>query len=1342
MNVHKGFESFIYLAVFFLVVAPVFLPAQVLSLYAQESRKDQLANIANRLNQQYLQNNQLLLEKAQKNNWNLAKKVGDHLYLKLDHVDSYQLPVYLTPFNLHAAKTIGTDKVKPGGELNLSLTGKGVYIGEWDQGTPQINHDYLKANVTLGEEAETTAHATHVAGTIAGIGADARYDGMAIQAKLVAYDWNNAQGEMINEVMNGMILSNHSYGTAAGWFYNQQQEMWQWLGRPGDVEDYKFGFYSYNSQGLDYVAFSTPEHLIITGAGNDRADKGPEEGEIYLDINEQETNVLKEPDGGADGYDCLPSSSTAKNVLTVGAVNDLISGYTDPINVQMTYFSGWGPTDDGRIKPDLVANGNSIESTYYDASRPNLTNLVARLSGTSFAAPSVTGSLALLQEHYNHSLGGFMLASTLKALAIHSAHEAGTTEGPDYQFGWGLMNTAGAAGVIDEAAEGLKSEILEEQLPNGTTFEKLITTPGNASLTITICWTDPPAKPLISNLLDNPTRRLINDLDLRLISLKDNQTYFPFSMDPSNPAASATRADNNLDNVEKIFISNLPAGEYLVRISHKGSLQDLNQIFSLIISGMGDVPVIISESDSLELVKIYHHANGPGWNQSWDLNQPLRQWAGVGISLEGRVISLDLKNNNLMGNFPSINLPKLETLDCSANKLTGMGVLVTPESMKNMELKNNQLIFDDLLPLIAQIPDVSYAPQDSIGNTSNIELIVGQSLNLNLPEVFQVANGIYTWYSGNTKIISGNNPTLTINDMTTQDAGIYYCTINHPNASDLTLVHRPFGVAVNPPDCNLSAEIQRLNATCGKNNGSISLDVQNGETPFQVSWNTGDTSMTLQNLSPGTYTASIGDIFGCTVSKTVEIQAVAPPEIILEAKGDAACGLNDGIVSVSISGGTAPYDIQWDTGQKTRIANNLPPGNHMVEVTDANQCQVQLDIVIDEIQGPVVLTKSTTDATCGQSNGKASITLENGSPPYSIQWDHGPTGNGLDNLSSGIYYVSVTDQRGCSIRDSVTLLNEGAPVVRVVNQTAATCGSPNGSATIEVQQGFPPYDIQWPSGQSGPTARNLSKGSHILTVTDSNNCVTFTEVVVEGADSLSIDLVAVSDATCEENNGKAIINVVGGSADPDIRWSNGLQGETADQLAPGTYTIWATDSTGCRDTLVIDIANQGVSPVADFQVTIDGLKANFDNNSHHAEFFRWEFGNAMWSTNENPTLIYQQGGNYTVMLIAASQTCGVDTFQKMITVSNTSTSQQPEVISDVRLFPNPVIDILTVDNPKGLLIYKLNIYNSTGQLVKKLSLTSRYDSQINIPVQQLSRGLYYMHLSANKGVGVYKFLKK
>ena len=112
----------------------------------------------------------------------------------------------------------------------------------------------------------------------------------------------------------------------------------------------------------------------------------------------------------------------------------------------MSSFSGWGPTDDGRIKPDLVTKGVAVKSCLADSN-----NAYATWNGTSMATPGATGALLLLQEHYNDTYSTFMKAATLKALAIHTADETGPNPGPDYMFGWGLMNTAKAALHISDS---------------------------------------------------------------------------------------------------------------------------------------------------------------------------------------------------------------------------------------------------------------------------------------------------------------------------------------------------------------------------------------------------------------------------------------------------------------------------------------------------------------------------------------------------------------------------------------------------------------------------------------------------------------------------------------------------------------------------------------------------------------------------------------------------------------------------------------------------------------------------------------------------------------------------
>jgi len=144
----------------------------------------------------------------------------------------------------------------------------------------------------------------------------------------------------------------------------------QWFGDPSisPVEDYRFGFYGPRERDWDEIAYNAPYYLIVKSAGNDRGDNGA---------------GVAEPDGGADGYDCVSTPAPAKNIITVGAVNDLPNGYTGAPNVIMTSFSGWEPTDDGRVKPDVVGNGTSLLSL------GNGTNDYTNRTGTSMATPSM-----------------------------------------------------------------------------------------------------------------------------------------------------------------------------------------------------------------------------------------------------------------------------------------------------------------------------------------------------------------------------------------------------------------------------------------------------------------------------------------------------------------------------------------------------------------------------------------------------------------------------------------------------------------------------------------------------------------------------------------------------------------------------------------------------------------------------------------------------------------------------------------------------------------------------------------------------------------------------------------
>ena len=514
-------------------------------------------------------------------------------------VDDGRRPRYLASWNGTAARVTQTLALHPGQELGLALTGAGMEIGLWDEGTPRTDHQELVARVVLRDPAVEDNHATHVAGTLAGAGVLANARGMAYEAGIRAYDWENDTSEMTTEGERGLLLSNHSYGLIAGWYYGDLEDTgdaWYWLGDP-DVsmsEDYLFGWYDVDAAQFDRVANAEPYLLPVVAAGNDRSDFGPHEG-TYRALNErgdwQSFDVASTPrssDGGVHGYDTIAGAGVAKNVLTVGAV-ELVT----PFEVGVSAFSSFGPTDDGRVKPDLVGYGNQVYSALATG-----TDAYGFASGTSMSTPNVAGSLTLLQQLIHDETGRYARAAALKGLAIHTARDVGR-DGPDYQYGWGLLDAEQAARHILDLPKN-ELHLVEATLLEGATYTQSATVEVSGPVWATLSWTDPTSSRLPvrgAESLDDPDPHLRNDLDIRLRHEESGTVYLPYTLNRLTPDAIAVPGDNTVDPVEQVFIPNAPAGRYSVLVTHKGALDGgAPQPFALLVSGaQGAVrPVAVS----------------------------------------------------------------------------------------------------------------------------------------------------------------------------------------------------------------------------------------------------------------------------------------------------------------------------------------------------------------------------------------------------------------------------------------------------------------------------------------------------------------------------------------------------------------------------------------------------------------------------------------------------------------------------------------------------------------------------------------------------------------------------
>jgi hypothetical protein len=513
---------------------------------------------------------------------NLIKKevYKDGTVIELQTIEA-GMPIYNTTYNEGGAITSSAFSLFPDQIDGLRLTGKNLRVGVWDAGKVFSDHIELKGRIIIMDESSIKEnHSTHVAGTIGATGITKSARGMANNSTILSFDWNSDLSEMAAEAAEGLLISNHSYGNLTGWNYNSNEKVWYWYGNPSvdPKQDYKFGYYSNLSRNYDIIANNAPYYLIVKAAGNDRNENPPGGGteghKVFSGGNWINSQERRDPDGQ---YDCISGPGISKNTLTIGAVNQ-VDNYTGATDVTMSNFSSWGPTDDGRIKPDLVTKGVGVFST----TATGVSNYTT-LNGTSMAAPVATGSLLLLQEHYHSFKGEFMRAATLKGLAIHCADEAGDFDGPDYSFGWGLLNVSKAANLITKAVtQNMNYRIIEGILKNEESLEYNIYSDGKNPLLATISWTDLPASPAPISL--NPKKlMLVNDLDIKVLSEKQEE-FLPWILDPDNPANPAQKGDNFRDNIEKIEIIIPEPGNYKIVVSHKGSLSNNLQNFSLIIS--------------------------------------------------------------------------------------------------------------------------------------------------------------------------------------------------------------------------------------------------------------------------------------------------------------------------------------------------------------------------------------------------------------------------------------------------------------------------------------------------------------------------------------------------------------------------------------------------------------------------------------------------------------------------------------------------------------------------------------------------------------------------------------
>jgi len=515
------------------------------------------------------------------------------------------MPVYFTTHNVNAAISSGASQLQVS---PFSLTGSGVIVGIWDGGGVRTTHqEFAGGRVTILDGAALLDHSTHVAGTIGAAGVDSLAKGMATSATIQSYEWTNDVSEMTSRAAaypgeTGKIyLSNHSYGYISGWNYTGlSSPRWTWWGLGTTSTGYEDDFGRYNDfvRDDDSLAYNAPYYLMFRSAGNERQDNPSNGQPVSLTTSTSSAvsyNSSSHPAGDGtyrNGYDSISFDAVSKNVISIGAVGDAVSGGTRSVaGAYMASYSSWGPTDDGRIKPDVVANGEDVYSAF------STTNTAyGTYSGTSMATPNASGSAALLIQYFGQQFPGqAMRSSTLKALLIHTADDRGSA-GPDYQFGWGLINVKAAADLIKAYHDAPGSLRMTESQMNTTTTLRThsFTWDGVSPIRATLVWTDPAGVSTTTG--ESRTSRLVNNLDLKITG-PTGTIYQPYVMPfvgdwtSATYAAPAVAGKNDTDNVEQVDVASpVNAGVYVATVSVDGALTNGLQNYSLLINGSTAAP--------------------------------------------------------------------------------------------------------------------------------------------------------------------------------------------------------------------------------------------------------------------------------------------------------------------------------------------------------------------------------------------------------------------------------------------------------------------------------------------------------------------------------------------------------------------------------------------------------------------------------------------------------------------------------------------------------------------------------------------------------------------------------
>jgi len=387
------------------------------------------------------------------------------------------------------------------------------------------------------------------------------------------------------------------------------------------------------------------------------------------------------------------------------------------------------------------------------------------------------------------------------------------------------------------------------------------------------------------------------------------------------------------------------------------------------------------------------------------------------------------------------------------------------------------------------------------------------------------------------------------------------------------------------------------NSSCGGLPiGKIIVTGQTGMSPYEYLWSNGQTGSTITGLTSGNYSVQVTDSLGCNITKSTYLDDVNKVGFALVTSTAPSCLQSNGVITVTLTGGTAPYYYSASTGNvavsysQSYTISGLTAGNYQFQVTDAAYCQSFVGTTLATPGGITSVSVNSQNSTCSSINGQIQVSVVGGSLPYTytlispdgdtLNVSNSQTTYVFDGLSSGTYTVAVADSSGCSNIQEITIVAQNKYTIST-EVTSTSCNQNNGKIKIYTSTGSTlPLDYSIDglyniidTNLSAVTFNNLTAGSHIVTVTDDDGCVQTTTAFIPFSQRLDFSLYSTSCGS--GNSGQITAFITSGEPPFNFNWSDNIPNEPqqiqVSGLTGGTYGLTIVDNNGCSLTRTTSI---------------------------------------------------------------------------------------------------------------------------------------------------------------------------